>query len=139
MAARGPTTAPCAPAPALTIAISRAGGNIALMHDSVSAIRAGRSRARFVMPPQQRRERHLGLHRLFRTPTERSPQAVTAARRAPLKALREATRGLAVTGGVGPADPGRAQQRALTVGTERPMRWATQSPTGRRTAVPWRG
>lgn len=67
------------------------------MQNGVAAIRAARSRTHFVLPPAQRRERHLGLHRVFRTPSASSPTALAVARRQPLNALRRAARGLPVT------------------------------------------
>nr|MBA2254454.1 hypothetical protein [Chloroflexota bacterium] len=43
------------------------------MQNSVAAIRAARVTARFVLPPAQQRERHLGLHRLAFTPVRQAP------------------------------------------------------------------
>ncbi|MBA2571012.1 MAG: hypothetical protein H0V04_07535 [Chloroflexi bacterium] len=104
------------------------------MQNSVSAIRAGRSRARFVLPPAHRLERRLGLHRLFRTPGARSPQARAAARRAPLKALRHAARGLS---SVDLSESTRIEGGALT--REPQMRWSRDERTPAHSAAPWRG
>ncbi len=102
------------------------------MQNSVSAIRAGRPGARFVLPPVHRRDRRLGLHRLFRTVDTRSEQRRDAAAQAPLRALRDAARGLTAVA----ADPGATGVLALRRAPQ--MRWADDVRPRARTAAPWR-
>jgi hypothetical protein len=60
------------------------------MQHGVAAIRGTRTRTSFVLSTAHRLERHLGLHRVFRTPSPRSDVAV--AQRQPLHAIRSAAR-----------------------------------------------
>ncbi|MEO7118440.1 MAG: hypothetical protein ABIZ34_05650 [Candidatus Limnocylindrales bacterium] len=103
------------------------------MQDSVAAIRASRSRARYVVSQPHRSERSLGLHRLFRTPAAGRPADASEARRQPLKALRVAARGL-----IGAPDQPVATG-IIALRREPRMRWphADGSRTGN--AAPWRG
>jgi len=102
------------------------------MQNSVAAIRAGRSRARYVLPQVHRRERRLGLHRSFATPARRSEG--TSARLHPFDALRDACRGTASVEGVGHA---RAPVTALR--REPRMSWAPHDRLRTRGSAPWRG
>jgi hypothetical protein len=109
------------------------------MQHGVAAIRAARSRTRFVLPSAgSRMERQLGLHRVFRTPSPRSLADVSEARRQPLKALRQAARS------IGPM----AEQARASSQTRMPeptlIRWTrSRGAAGRGTAPsgssPWRG
>lgn len=102
------------------------------MHDTVAAIRASRSRARFVLPPAHRRERRLGLHRLFRTPGAGLLASAEEARDQPLKALRVAARGLIATRGESIGSSADALRR------EPRMRWSDDDRSPTRGATPWR-
>ncbi|MBA3307374.1 MAG: hypothetical protein H0T04_01675 [Chloroflexi bacterium] len=102
------------------------------MQNSVAAIRAGRSRARYVLPQAHHRERRLGLHRLFRTPAARSE--VTQARLHPFDALRQASRGPSSVEATGPS---RAPIAALR--REPRMSWAPKDRLRTRSSAPWRG
>lgn len=102
------------------------------MQNSVAAIRASRSRARYVLPPAHRRERRLGLHRLFRTPAVGYEQVL--ARRHPYETLRHACRSAASVEAAGPA---RAPVAALR--REPRMSWAPQTGLRTRSSAPWRG
>jgi hypothetical protein len=100
------------------------------MHDSVAAIRTSRSRPRFVLSPVHRRERRLGLHRLFRTPVPLHPADV---RSQPLSALRNAARGSTWTPG---------SRRAANVDLlhrEPRMRWSADERPPLPSTAPWRG
>jgi hypothetical protein len=94
------------------------------MQNGVAAIRAVRSRTRFVLPPAHRRERQLGLHRVFRTPSPSSPTALAQARLQPVKALLHAARGLVPAAGMESRVPTTA-----AIGADPRMRW-TRSRNG---------
>jgi hypothetical protein len=102
------------------------------MQNSVAAIRAGRSRARYVLPQAHRRERRLGLHRLFRTPALRSEQVLAGLH--PFEALRLASRRPASVEVAGASGAPVAALRR-----EPRMRWAPQTGLRSRRSAPWRG
>lgn len=108
------------------------------MQHGVAAIHAVRSRTHFVLPPAHRRERQLGLHRVFRTPSPSSPAALIQARLQPVKALRRAARGLVPAAGLEPRVP-----TASAIGGDPRMRWtrSRNGLSGSRIAgsSPWRG
>ena len=108
------------------------------MKNGVAAIRAARSGTRFVLPPAHRRERQLGLHRVFRTPAPASPTALVQARLQPVRALRLASRGLVPAAGATPRVP-----TSSAIGAGRRMCW-TRPRNGLRGSPiagssPWRG
>jgi hypothetical protein len=105
------------------------------MQNSVAAIRAARVTARFVLPPAQQRERHLGLHRLAFTPVRQAPAGERGTRRS--------LRGIfGASGGLVPAPIRRVATSPLRRAPQ--MTWshgggveARRSPSRR--ATPWRG
>jgi hypothetical protein len=107
------------------------------MQNGVGAIRAARSRTRFVLPPVHRRERHLGLHRVFRTPSPSSPTSLIEARLQPVRALRRAARGLVPASGL------EQRPTSAAIGADPRMRWtrSRNGLSGSRIAgsSPWRG
>jgi hypothetical protein len=108
------------------------------MQNGVAAIRAARSRTRFVLPPAHRRERHLGLHRVFRTPSPTSPTSLIEAQLQPVRALRRAARGL-----VPASSPKQRSPTSAAIGADPRMRWtrSRNGLSGSRIAgsSPWRG
>lgn len=106
------------------------------MQHGVAAIRAARSRARFVLAPMHRRERRLGLHRTSMTPPATATAGRSGAARDPMKQVLDAARRLSPT----TSPPARPAERRTSVAHGLRMHW-TQTATGPRrsaTASPWR-
>jgi len=112
-------------------------GTIGNMQHEVSAFHGTSARTRFVLPGNQRRGPRSGLLRVFRTPSGQAASARAAASRAPVGALRAATRGAHHAQA---ADRGAGAPMQPTVAT---MRWSRQRhwvdrPRGI-AATSWRG
>jgi hypothetical protein len=104
------------------------------MQNSVAAIRAARVTARFVLPPAQQRERHLGLHRLAFTPLRHAPTGRLG--------TSASLRGALTANTLVPAPARRVASSPLRLASR--MTWShgggvqvRRSPTRR--ATPWRG
>jgi len=105
------------------------------MQPSLAAIRAGRSRTRYVAPAARRRGRRLGL---AVSAYEHAVARPGSLRRRPVDALRAAARSHAIT----PAGKRLAGRRDLAVRLQ--LSWSRHVATGLRrvrprSAAPWRG
>jgi hypothetical protein len=103
------------------------------MDDSVAAIRAGRPRTRFTSSPSHRREAKLGLARSATVPVTPLHHGRNRAR--PLRAVREAARGLTA---IAPLGEGHLRIRRSTELTWSSAIAARRRPSSLRSAAPWR-